>query len=156
MIALSLVANAAIFHTPAATAQGSGVVRIGSWDSGNALEPFEKSIELFEEKYPDIDVQLEAVPQEYGTKMLAQIAAGTAPDIIQVGDGDVATIAMASSRRSIRLSLTITADGRVLSGRAGNGQSGHDLPAARLAHSSCTTTRTSRQAGRTSNENGTG
>ena len=90
VIALSLMANAVIFSTPRATAQGSGVVRIGSWDSGDALEPFNNAIKSFEEKYPDIDVKLESVPQEYGTKLLAQIAAGTAPDVIQVGDGDVA------------------------------------------------------------------
>ena len=90
VIALSIMANAVIFSTPRATAQGSGVVRIGSWDSGDALEPFNNAIKSFEEKYPDIDVQLESVPQEYGTKLLAQIAAGTAPDVIQVGDGDVA------------------------------------------------------------------
>lgn len=68
----------------------SGVVRMGSWDSGDALEPFNNAIASFEEKYPNVDVQLEAVPQEYGTKLLAQFAAGTAPDVYQVGDGDVA------------------------------------------------------------------
>ena len=90
VITLSVIASTASFSTPAATAQGSGVVRVGSWDSGNALEPFDNAISSFEEKYPDIDVQLESVPQEYGTKLLAQIAAGTAPDIMQIGDGDVA------------------------------------------------------------------
>lgn len=68
----------------------SGVVRVGSWDSGEALEPFNTAIAEFEEMYPNVDVQLEAVPQEYGTKLLAQFAAGTAPDVFQTGDGDVA------------------------------------------------------------------
>jgi multiple sugar transport system substrate-binding protein len=90
IIALSLVANVAIFRTPAATAQGSGEIRISSWDSGFALEPFNSAIKVFEEQYPDIDVNLESVPQDYGPKLLAQIAAGTAPDVIQVGDGSVA------------------------------------------------------------------
>lgn len=67
----------------------SGVVRVGSWDSGEALEPFNTAIAQFEEMYPDVDVQLEAVPQEYGTKLLAQFAAGDAPDVFQTGDGDV-------------------------------------------------------------------
>lgn len=75
------------------TAQGaklSGVVRVGSWDSAEALEPFNRSIESFKALYPDIEVKLESVPQDYGTKLLAQFAAGTAPDVFQTGDGDVA------------------------------------------------------------------
>lgn len=71
-------------------AELSGTVRVGSWDSGDALQPFDAAIAEFEEMHPEVDVQLEAVPQEYGTKLLAQFAAGTAPDIFQVGDGDVA------------------------------------------------------------------
>ncbi len=33
---------------------------------------------------------MKPVPQEYGTKLLANMAAGTGPDVYQVGDGDVA------------------------------------------------------------------
>ncbi|MCC9077730.1 sugar ABC transporter substrate-binding protein [Litorilinea aerophila] len=75
----------------AGAAQGPRTtVRIGSWDSGEALEPFNNAIAAYESANPNVDIQLEAVPQEYGTKLLAQLAAGTAPDIFQVGDGDVA------------------------------------------------------------------
>jgi multiple sugar transport system substrate-binding protein len=76
-----------------AQAQGkelSGVVRVGSWDSAEALEPFNKAIESFKALHPNVEVKLESVPQEYGTKLLAQFAAGNAPDIFQVGDGDMA------------------------------------------------------------------
>jgi len=90
---LSLVANIVIFRVPAVDAQGSGTIRVTTWDSGNALEPFTNSIAAFEAEYPDINVELEPIPQEYGTKLLAQIAAGTAPDIFQVGDGDVGRFA---------------------------------------------------------------
>lgn len=71
----------------------SGTIRVGSWDSGDALEPFTNAIASFEERYPGVDVQLESVPAEYGTKLLSQFAAGTAPDVFQVGDGDVAKFA---------------------------------------------------------------
>ncbi len=67
-----------------------GTIRVGSWDSGDALEPFNTAIKAFEAKYPGVKVQLESVPQGYGDKLLTQFAAGTAPDVIQVGDGDVA------------------------------------------------------------------
>ena len=70
-----------------------GVVRIGSWDSGPALEPFNNAIKSFQAKYPKVQVKLESVPAEYGAKLLTEFAAGTAPDVIQVGDGDVAKFA---------------------------------------------------------------
>ncbi len=70
-----------------------GTIRVGSWDSAEALEPFNNAIKKFEAKYPGVKVQLEAVPQDYGPKLLTQFAAGTAPDVFQVGDGDVAKFA---------------------------------------------------------------
>ncbi len=89
-ILLTLVANTSIFTTPVANAQGSGTIRVTTWESGDSLEPWNNAIAAFEAEYPDINVELEPVPQEYGTKLLAQMAAGTAPDVFQVGDGDVA------------------------------------------------------------------
>ena len=71
----------------------SGTVRVGSWDNADALQPWDAAIASFEAAYPNIDVQLEDVPQGYGDKLLAQFAYGTAPDIFQVGDGDVANFA---------------------------------------------------------------
>jgi multiple sugar transport system substrate-binding protein len=78
-------------EVPASTIKGT--IRVGSWDSGPALEPFNAAIKSFESANPDAKVQLESVPQEYGTKLLTQFAAGTAPDVFQVGDGDVSNFA---------------------------------------------------------------
>ena len=71
----------------------TGSIRVGSWDSGDALVPFNDAIKSFEAKYPGVKVQLESVPQGYGDKLLTQFAGGTAPDVFQVGDGDVAKFA---------------------------------------------------------------
>ena len=71
----------------------SGTVRIGSWDSADALTPFNDAITSFEAAYPNVKIQLEDVPQNYGDKLLAEFASGTAPDVFQVGDGDVARFA---------------------------------------------------------------
>jgi multiple sugar transport system substrate-binding protein len=90
IFALSLMANVAIFHSPAVTAQGSGEIRVGSWESGDALKPWDNAIASFEQAYPDIKVNFEPVPQGYGDKLLANMAAGTAWDVYMVGDGDVA------------------------------------------------------------------
>ena len=68
----------------------SGTIRVGSWESGGALDPWDKTIKKFEAEYPAVTVQLEAVPDAYGDKLLTQFAAGDAPDIFMVGDGDVA------------------------------------------------------------------
>lgn len=71
-------------------AAAATTIRISCWESGDALEPFNNAISSFEASNPEIDVSLECIPQDYGTKLLAQIAAGNAPDIFQNGDGDVA------------------------------------------------------------------
>jgi multiple sugar transport system substrate-binding protein len=71
----------------------SGTVRVGSWDSADALAPFNSAITSFEAAYPGVKVQLEDVPQDYGPKLLAEFASGTAPDVFQVGDGDVSNFA---------------------------------------------------------------
>lgn len=68
----------------------SGVVRVSTWESGDNLEFWNNAIAAFEAANPGVDVQLEAVPQDYGTKLLAQFASGSAPDVFQVGDGDAA------------------------------------------------------------------
>lgn len=73
-----------------AAAGGPTTIRISCWESGDALEPFNNAIKSFETANPEIKVNLECIPQDYGTKLLAQIAAGNAPDIWQNGDGDVA------------------------------------------------------------------
>jgi multiple sugar transport system substrate-binding protein len=78
--------------TPA-TAPLTGTIRVGSWDSADALTPYNNAIKEFEALYPGVTVQLESVPTDYGTKLLAEVASGTAPDIFQVGDGDVGNFA---------------------------------------------------------------
>lgn len=90
MAAVALTSGVVAHVVAQDTATPSGVVRVGSWESGEALEPWDNAIASFEAQYPEIDVQLEAVPQEYGTRLLAQFASGNAPDIFMTGDGDTA------------------------------------------------------------------
>jgi multiple sugar transport system substrate-binding protein len=72
-----------VVTVPAAT------IRVGTWESGAALEIWAKLIKDFNGLYPEIKVNFEPVPDNYGTKLLTQIAANDAPDVFQVGDGDV-------------------------------------------------------------------
>lgn len=88
----TVVVNKEITATPVPP-KVTGTVRIGSWDSGDGLAPINAAIKGFQAIYPSVKVQLESVPQDYGTKLLAQVASGTAPDIFQVGDGDPSNFA---------------------------------------------------------------
>jgi multiple sugar transport system substrate-binding protein len=66
------------------------ILRVGTGDSGEGLNPHQEIIARFEEANPDILVQLEAVAgRDYYTRLLTQIAANDAPDIMQIGDDAV-------------------------------------------------------------------
>jgi multiple sugar transport system substrate-binding protein len=73
-----------------AAAQQTIVLRVGTGDSGEGLNPHQEIIARFEEANPDILVQLEAVAgRDYYARLLTQVAAGAAPDIMQIGDDAV-------------------------------------------------------------------
>ncbi len=66
------------------------ILRVGTGDSGEGLTPHQDIIAAFEDANPDILVQLEAVAgRDYYTRLLTQLAAKDAPDIMQIGDDAV-------------------------------------------------------------------
>jgi multiple sugar transport system substrate-binding protein len=74
----------------AAAPDGQIVLRVGTGDSGEGLNPHQEIIRRFEEANPDIKVQLEPVSgSDYYARLLTQIAAGDAPDIMNIGDDAV-------------------------------------------------------------------
>ncbi len=76
--------------TPPATEEGTRVIRVGTGDSGEGLTPHQEIIALYEDENPDVLVQLEAVAgRDYYTRLLTQLSAGAAPDIMQIGDDAV-------------------------------------------------------------------
>ena len=88
---VEVVNEVVVTATPNPTAEGSKIIlRVGTGDSGEGLNPHQEIIAEFEKQNPDILVQLEAVAgNDYYTRLLTQIAAGDAPDIIQIGDDAV-------------------------------------------------------------------
>ncbi len=75
---------------PTATEEGTIVLRVGTGDSGEGLTPHQDIIALYEDENPDVLVQLEAVAgRDYYTRLLTQLSAGAAPDVMQVGDDAV-------------------------------------------------------------------
>jgi multiple sugar transport system substrate-binding protein len=93
LVATSTSPASAKFAAQAATPDASvtASIRVSTWESGPNLQYWTNAISGFNQLYPNITVQLEAVPNNYGTNLLAQIAAGNAPDVFQNGDGDVST-----------------------------------------------------------------
>lgn len=66
------------------------VIRVGTGDGGDGLTPHHQIIQNFEDQNSDILVQLEAVAgRDYYARLLTQLAAKQAPDIMQIGDDAV-------------------------------------------------------------------
>jgi multiple sugar transport system substrate-binding protein len=77
--------------TPPPPAEGAKtILRVGTGDSGEGLTPHFQIIEKFEQANPDIQIHLEPVGSgDYYARILTQIAANDAPDILQIGDDAV-------------------------------------------------------------------
>jgi len=65
--------------------EGLAVIRVGTSDDNVSLAPHQTIIQNFEELTPNIMVQLEAVTdRDYYARLLTQLEAKAAPDIIQI------------------------------------------------------------------------
>lgn len=70
--------------------EGQTVLRVGTGDSGEGLKPHLDIIARFEAANPDIQVKLEpVVSDDYYAELRSQIAAGSPPDLLQIGDDAV-------------------------------------------------------------------
>ena len=66
------------------------ILRVATGDSGDGLRPHQEIIARFEKANPDIKIEVESVAgNDYYASLLAQIAAGNAPDILHIGDDAV-------------------------------------------------------------------
>lgn len=92
VILLSLVLSACATSPPAEQtgAGGTIVIRAGTGDGGAGLTPHQQIIQNFEDQNPNIIVQLEPVSgRDYYARLLTQLSAKAAPDIMQIGDDAV-------------------------------------------------------------------
>jgi multiple sugar transport system substrate-binding protein len=81
-----------ITATPEPAPEGSDtvVIRVGTGDGGEGLNPHQQIIQNYEDANAGVIAQLEAVAgRDYYARLLTQLAAGAAPDIMQVGDDAV-------------------------------------------------------------------
>jgi multiple sugar transport system substrate-binding protein len=74
----------------ASSSTGTTVLRVGTGDGGDGLTPHQQIIQNYEDQHKEVLVQLEAVAgRDYYARLLTQLAAKAAPDIMQVGDDAV-------------------------------------------------------------------
>lgn len=91
-IILSLVLSACVANAPSTlpAADSTIVIRAGTGDGGDGLTPHQQIIQNFEDQNPNVIVQLEPVSgRDYYARLLTQLAAKAAPDIMQIGDDAV-------------------------------------------------------------------
>ena len=65
-------------------------IRIATWDSGDAFDILLAIADDFMAIHDHIEIIAESIPDGLGESLLIQIAANDAPDIFQLGDGDIA------------------------------------------------------------------
>lgn len=74
----------------AVTADGKKEVTWMCYGQPQETQVYEKVIEKFEEKYPDVKVKLVSITQDqYGQKIQAAMASNTMADVVYMGPGDV-------------------------------------------------------------------
>jgi multiple sugar transport system substrate-binding protein len=89
VLAAVLICVLAMNLTPA-TSQTKILLRLQTGDGGAGLSPHNELLAAFEAENPDIQVQLEPINfGDYYARLKTQIAAGSPPDIIQIGDDAV-------------------------------------------------------------------
>ena len=90
LLSLVLSACAATATSTPAAADRTIVIRAGTGDGGDGLTPHQQIIQNFEDQNPNVIVQLEPVSgRDYYARLLTQLAAKAAPDIMQIGDDAV-------------------------------------------------------------------
>lgn len=91
LMGLSLAVTACQPVTPQTPAPPeTTVIRVGTGDSGDGLTPHQQIIQAYEDEHPNLIAQLEPVAgRDYYARLLTQLAAKAAPDIMQIGDDAV-------------------------------------------------------------------
>ncbi|MCC6798547.1 MAG: extracellular solute-binding protein [Anaerolineae bacterium] len=87
-VTLALVLGAALVAFAPVAAQDEQVnLRLATWDDENAAKVTQVVLDGFMEKYPNIMVVNEPLGDDAHVKLLTQLAAGTAADVVMVDSG---------------------------------------------------------------------
>ncbi|MEC0236192.1 sugar ABC transporter substrate-binding protein [Paenibacillus kribbensis] len=91
ILVLSMLLSACSSGSSTDTGSSGGKVKLTFtvWGDVNSSADEVKLAEQFNEAHPNIEVKFEPIPSEgYGTKLTTSLAAGQAPDVFLVGDGE--------------------------------------------------------------------
>ncbi|MCU9613175.1 sugar ABC transporter substrate-binding protein [Caldibacillus lycopersici] len=89
---LLLLTLAGCSNNEGSSGKGDGdkvVIRVATWEGGDGHKMQQEIAQNYMDDHPNVEIKVESVPDNYGTKILTQIAGGDAPDIFQIGDGDI-------------------------------------------------------------------
>jgi multiple sugar transport system substrate-binding protein len=65
---------------------GKTTISFSHWGSEVDAKTYADRIALFQQKNPNIDVQIQYIPDDYTAKLLTIVAGGTAPDVMQFAE----------------------------------------------------------------------
>ena len=89
--AMALAAGAAALAAPGVSHAAAPVtLTISTWDSGAGLAAYKEGIKVFEQMHPNVKINIQSVSSNYYLpKLLTEMANGSAPDLMLVGDTNV-------------------------------------------------------------------
>jgi len=65
-------------------------IRVGSSEDADGVGIQQQIADAYMALHPNVTISIEADPTDYSTKLQTELAANTAPDLFQLGDGDIA------------------------------------------------------------------
>ncbi|RKP48095.1 sugar ABC transporter substrate-binding protein [Cohnella endophytica] len=65
-------------------------LRLTLWGSPGEVQTYQKAIDRFHQKYPNITVKLEHIPTDYDTKLTTMVAGNQEPDVAMMESGSIA------------------------------------------------------------------
>jgi multiple sugar transport system substrate-binding protein len=68
---------------------GRIVLRLTTWAAQEELGITDRTIELFEARYPQVEVRHEPIPTNYKEKVMISLAGGAPPDVMQIDSDDM-------------------------------------------------------------------
>ena len=89
-ISIVMAGSLTAMTVPYVAAAAPVTLTISTWDSGAGLKPYQEAIKEFEKLHPGIKVNLQSIQSQYYLpKVLTEMANGSAPDLMLVGDSNV-------------------------------------------------------------------
>ncbi len=67
---------------------------IRCWDGDDNVPPIRSAAKAFEAAYPNIQVKVETITTDYQQKLLSDVAAGIAPDVVHMDPGNIEKLAV--------------------------------------------------------------